>query len=468
MSQTTFSIVEAVFVTSAGPDNNIEVDIKPNVMEFICYEHIAKAYIDARLIFIDDFGLKSQLNMRGTERFRITFGNLEDDTKPQFTKFFFVGKIASTKKLNEKSEIAVVDLVEDILYIDSVKQISRAYTGTIEDIIELIAGVELGRTVTRFAFKESAQGTRKILVPYLSPLETINWIKDRATTRTGGPIYLHANLFTDSLYLSDFDSLMKQEVVNAKFPLRYTEASASIDDKNEMFRPYSDIINYSEQPSDNMMAQYEAGNIGSFYSNIDAGTGISAGRHVSVRDIVQELYLSDILDRSSNQNMFDDTLLIDGKLSDDYNSLNIFQVTSSGTYNQFQSYHDEATLIDENDNIFESNLKVKNKIIRAMLKKNIIDIGIDGRMVFESSLKTGNTIRALFLNPNSETEDQDMLDQLDTTKSGDYFIMGICHIFDLTKDVHHSTLRLSKLNNIPKDFILDGSEENEGFFGDFF
>ena len=80
-------------------------------MEFICYEHIAKAYIDARLIFIDDFGLKSQLNMRGTERFRITFGNLEDDTKPQFTKFFFVGKIASTKKLNEKSEIAVVDLV---------------------------------------------------------------------------------------------------------------------------------------------------------------------------------------------------------------------------------------------------------------------------------------------------------------------------------------------------------------------
>ena len=458
MSQSKYSIVEAVFVSSAGPNDNIEVDIKANVMEFTCFEHIAKAYIDARIIFIDDFGLQDQLNIRGTERFRITFGDLEDDQKPQFTKFFFVGKIASTKKINERSQVIVVDLVEDILYVDAIKQISRAYTGTIENIIELIAGVELNRNVERVAFKESAQGIRKIIVPYMSPLETISWIKDRATTKTGGPIYLHANLFTDTLYLSEFDSLMKQEVVNAEYPLRYTKAGASVDDKVEMFKPYFEIINYSEPPANNMLAQYEAGNVGSYYSNIDSGTGVTTGRHVTVRDIVQELYLTDVLDRTSNQQMFDDILEIDGKLSDDYNSLNIFQVTSSKTYNQFQSYHDEATLIDDNDNIYESNLKVKNKIIRAMLKKNIIDIGVDGRLVFESLLKTGNSLRALFLNPNSQVDNEDISSQLDNNKSGDYFIMAISHTFDLVKDTHYSTLRMSKLNNIPKDVVLESNE----------
>lgn len=448
-TQTQFNIVEASVILSRVDGSEIEVDIRSNVIEFQTFEHLQKSYIDARIVFIDDFGMKDTLSIQGTERLRVTLGDPEEPGQSSVTKFFFFSKINEVRKENERSELISLELVEEHVFVNAVKQISRSFTSNIENMISSIVSNELGRTVSNYKFEGTAQGIRKVIIPYLSPLEAVNWIRDRATTRTGSPIFLHASLFSNSLRLSDLDSLLKEPSFNEKFPLRYTQAASSVDDKDDQLKTYYNIISYREKNTDNMMQLYEEGAVGSYYSSIDAGTGISSGAHISIRDIIDEFYTNGLISPDVAQTVYDPSLLIDGKLSDEYNSLSVFQVTSSGTYNQFKSYHDEAVLLNEYNDLIESKLKIKNKIIRNILKKNILDIGIDGRLIFESQASPGNKVRVLFLNSNSSNEKDDA-SQIDKRKSGDYLILAINHKF--TESRHVSTLRLTKIGELPKDY----------------
>lgn len=451
-TQAQFSILEASVILSRVEGSELEVDIRSNVIEFQTFEHIQKPYIDARIVFIDDFGLKDTLSIQGTERLRISIGNPKDPNETSFTKFFFFSKINEVRKQNERSELISLDLVEEHVFINSVKQISRSFTSNIENMIDQIITNELGKSIQKNKFEGTAQGIRKVIVPYLSPLEAVSWIKDRATTRTGSPIYLHASLFTNDLKLSDLDSLLKEPAFNEKFPLRYSSASASADDKNDQLKPYYNIISYRERNTDNMMQMYEDGAIGSYYANIDAGTGISSGAHISIRNIIDEFYTNGLISPDAAQTVYDPSLLIDGKLSDEFNSLNIFQVTSTGTYNQFQSYHDEAVLLNEYNDLIESKLKVKSKIIRHILKKNILDIGVEGKIFLQSKASTGDLVRLMFLNSNTASDNGDEGSQIDKRKSGDYLILAMNHRF--MEGRHVSSLRLTKISELPKDYSV--------------
>lgn len=447
-----FSVIEATLIATQQAKQDVEIDLRSNLVDMTIYEHIHKPWIDARVVVIDDMGLKDKLNVQGVERFRITFGSADDPASPLFTKFFFISRVNDSQKLNERADLLALELVEDHVYANSMKQISRSYDTTIEDMIEQIMFNELGKNVVRNQFEGVAQGPRKIIVPYLSPLEAVAWVKDRATTKTGGPLFLHGSLYTNNLIMSDFDSLMRQKVVNEKFPLRYTEAGNSIDDKDEALSDYYEISTFREQAVDDMLGMYENGNIGSFYANIDAGTGLTAGDHVTVRDIIDEFYTNNLIDPKSAQTVFDPTLTIQGKLSDDYDAVNVFQVTSSNMYNQFQSYHDEAILLDDNDNLIESQLKIKNKIIRAILKKNVIDISMSGKLFGEGQIGVGNRLRLMFLS-SAPSDNGDILDQLDKRKSGDYLIMAISHNF--AEESHNASLRLTKIGELPEDITLE-------------
>lgn len=449
-SKTQFNIIDASVIFSRVDGSEVEVDIRNNVIEFQTFEHLQKPYVDARIVFLDDFGMKDTLSVQGTERLRITIGDLDEPEQVSFTKFFFFSKINEVRKANERSEIISLELVEEHVFVNAVKQISRSFTSNIENMIETIVTNELGRSVTKYKFEGTAQGIRKVIIPYLSPLEAVNWIKDRATTRTGSPIYLHASLFSNSLRLSDLDSLLKEPSFNEKFPLRYTQAASSADDKDDELKSYYNIISYRESNVDNMMQLYEEGAIGSYYANIDAGTGISSGAHITIRDIIDEFYTNGLISPDVAQTVYDPSLLIDGKLSDEYNSLSVFQVTSSGTYNQFKSYHDEAVLLNEYNDLIESKLKITNKIIRNILKKNVIDIGVDGRLFLESEASPGNKVRVIFLNSNTSNDEKEDASQIDKRKSGDYLILAINHRFNENK--HLSSLRLTKIGELPKDY----------------
>ena len=451
-NQSQFSILEALIITSSVNNEDRVVDVKSNIIELDFFENLYNPYVDALVVLIDDFGLKNALNIQGTERLKIVIGNPDSPEEASIIKYFFFSKINDVKRVNERSEIISLSLVEEHVYINSIKQFSRSYTDSLENIISDISINELGRNVRKVFFDGSVQGARKIIVPYMSPLESINWLKDRATTRTGGPLFLYGSLYEDNLLMSDLDNLLKEDVVNDKLPLRYSSAISSMDAQSENLRPYYEIISFKEVGADNSLALYENGAIGSYYANLDVGSGVVLGDHISIRDIIDEFYTNQLISDDTLQSIYDPSLEIDGRLSDEYNSLHIHQVSSSNTYNQFKSYHDESIILNNDNSLNESKLKIKNKIIRTILKKNIIDIGMSGSLFFQGAIPVGRKLRVLFLNSNVQGDNKDPIKQIDTKKSGDYVILAIHH--KLTSEKHTSVLRLSKLGELPKDIKL--------------
>ena len=449
-NQYQFGILEASIILSSVKNEDKVVDVRGNIVEVNLFENLYKPYVDSTIVLIDDFGLKNSLNIQGTERLKLVLGGAENPEEPVVVKYFFFSKINDTQKMNERAELLSISLVEEHVYIDAIKQFSKSYTDELENIITSIADNELGKTVVKSLFEPSVQGPRKIIVPYLSPLEAIQWLRDRATTRTGSPIFLSGSLYTNSLVMSSLDGLLREDVINDKLPLRYSSAISGVDADQDQLRHYYEIMSFKEVEAENSLALYENGAIGSFYASIDAGTGVLSGDHISVRDILDEFYTNKLISADTNQSVFDPSLEIDGKLSDEYNSLHIHQVVSSNTYNQFKSYHDETSLLGENNSLIESRLKAKNKIIRTFLKKNIIDIGMNGSLFFKGKISVGRKLRLLFLNSNVQGDLKDTNDQIDKRKSGDYIILATNH--RLADEKHTTILRLTKLGELPKDF----------------
>lgn len=450
-NQSQFGILEASIITSSTKNEDRVLDVRANVLEINFYENLYKPYVDATIAIIDDFGLRDALSIQGTERLRLVLGDAGAPEEPIVVKYFFFSKITDVRRMNERAEILLINLVEEHVYINSVKQFSRSFTGELETIISEIAKDELGKTVQEYKFQGSVQGERKIIVPYMSPLEAMQWLRDRATTRTGSPIFLYSSLYSDNLLISDLDSLLQEPVFNEKLPLRYTNATASMPDTQDKLRPYYEITSFKQTNSEDTQSLYENGVIGSYYANIDAGTGTVIGSHITVRDLLDEFYTNGLISPDTVQSVFDPSLEINGVLSDEYNSLHIHQVFSSGTYNQFKNYHDETSLI-ENNSIVESRLKIKNKLIRMLLKRNVIDIGMSGSLYLQGSVPVGRRIRVLFLNSNVEAENKDPLKQIDKRKSGDYLILAINH--KLAGEKHTAILRMTKLGELPGNFTL--------------
>jgi len=449
---TSFTVIRAEIILTSSETPVQRIDIRNNVVEVKFYENLFKPYVDARVKMLDDFGFRSMLSLQGTERIVITVGSSENLMEPLFEKVFFISNVIDAKKVNERSEALSLELVEEHVYVNSVKQISRSFTKNIEGIVTDICQGDLGKKVVKGFFQGSAQGVRKVIVPYMRPLEATNWLINRATTKTGSPLFLSGDLYSDKLYLSDLDTLMTQGVINEELPYRFSTATKSTGPDKILLGPYYDITAYEETGTDNSMSLFELGAIGSFHSSIDAGTGLSSSSHLSVRDILTELKLAGTIDEYTTQSVFDPSLMIDGKVSDEYNSKHIHQVTSSNTYNQFQSYHDEATLLDQNNDIFESKLKMKNKIIRHILKKNVIDVGLDGISLFKGKVSVGRRVRILFLNANTSADTENAAEQIDKKKSGDYLILATSH--HLVQENHFASMRVAKLGDLPKNFKL--------------
>src|SRR6056300_807249 len=126
-NQSQFGILEASIITSSTNNEDRVVDVRGNVLEVVFYENLYKPYIDATIAIIDDFGLRDALSIQGTERLKLVLGDAEKPEEPVSVKYFFFSRIADVQRMNERSELLLINLVEEHVYIDSVKQFSRSY-----------------------------------------------------------------------------------------------------------------------------------------------------------------------------------------------------------------------------------------------------------------------------------------------------------------------------------------------------
>lgn len=421
-----YKIVKADITADRFGDNTL--DIKTLISELNLYENIEKPYITGTLLLVDDKGALDNLNFKGTERLEIEISSVSNILEPVIIKSFVMTKIEKNVRTNDRTEVSLITLIEEHYYFNRLVKVSKSFTSYIEAIITEILVGNLNKNVDQSYLTSSAQGVRKINVPYLHPLEAVEWLRDRATTDLGGPFFTYSSVFDDNIRLASLDGLLTQPVFNDRLPYIYSSSLAGkAEDLPEDKRSFL-IEDYKLNSAEDSLNMVMKGALGSLYTNTDVGTGLTTRNRFSVRDILFEMKSKELIPDTSVQTVFDDSQFFINQFVDEYDSKVYHQITSSGTYGSFQGYHDVTSST-------EHVLKIKNVSIRNMLYRNMMNVIVPGVGLMYSKISVGDKMKCSFLSPVSSTTSENTDDLTDKNKSGEYLIYATRHMF---KDRKHS------------------------------
>lgn len=420
------------------------VDIRTLVSGIEIYEHLDKPYLSGNIILTDFSKVYNRADLQGAENLSIAFKKSKNG--PIYEKMFIID-LVETKKLNDNTENIMLHLTEEIAFKSNLYNVNRSYRGKPSTIISNIASQFLSKVVNIIG-EDNYQGDMNVIVPNMNPLESMIWIKNRATDKDGYPYFLFSTLADDELYLLNLSDMLSAPSINKKNPFFYGQSSAV----SESLKRFMVINDYRHKNSENMVRLIKKGLIGGTHHYYNTNEGHDLAVNFNIQNDLQES-ISKKNDDQSEMNVADDFTFDDIKLQD-HNAREIFHIASSGAYSigkgTYNSYDEEETHGGH-----------KKKLIAAALKnllaKSTIEIRVAGKEFINGTESVpvhytiGNTISLMFMsNINSSMQSQ----KIDSKKSGDYIIFQAKHTF--VGERHDLTLLCAKVANLNTDEYSTG------------
>lgn len=447
---------------------SLDVELTDVVSEFNIFEDLNKPYLTGSILIGDDTGLMDEIKIKGDERITLIIAKNPQlaDGEPYFRLDFKVVSILRQEKTADRAEVLSMNLISVHAYNNNVVKISKSYTGKLEEISKSLLrnflDVEISTEDKRYDGEQgSEQEPIKLLVPYLSPLETVEWLTERATDRWGTPFFIWASIWgqnmseTTTLRLGNFMTMVTEGItlLNETDPLEQTDFIYSQVQTNlkapEGYRGAMRIIkNIKFANIENTLKMIREGAVGSTISNLDTYTSQDTSKLYAANQFLETLNggLSngDVLQTVYDQ---EDQLKVGDEVrpTSYWSARQRSTVTSYGTYANVNSIHDA---IDESSLLN----KVRPLAIRSMLARNMLEIEVDGIGMLEDELSAGDIIKVRFV-----TEDltSKTLTGSNTERSGYYLIQNCRHIF--TRERHDAILMICKVaqSEIINDSSLD-------------
>lgn len=427
-------ILESVIIYSTRMFEPI--DIVGLVTDIEIFEHMDLPYVTGQVAFIDTFRLYDRLDFQGAEFCLIKVKHSENSEAIE--KRFVLDKILTNKKANNQTDLIMFHMIEDILFTSNLKNVNKAYSGSPDTIIKKIASEWLNKNVVDL-YSDIFQGNLKVVVPNMTPIEALTWIKNRGTTSNGYPTYLFSSFTTEDLIYADLKTLIEGQPINKRAPFIYgpTDHDLEVNLQHRLVQ----IKEYSIEDTEDLYNLIADGLVSGDHHFIDTITNKDKKSTFNISDDV----LKDMLETQvSNKTVaFADDFVFDEVKLQESKAKQIFQISESGayangTYN-FMSYDEDHTLGHKK--------KVMALALKKLLLKSPINIRIDGTGFIEGGhYTTGNIVRILFTanRPNTLGDVK-----LDLKKSGDYLIYGAKHSFAGNRYQIH--LKCAKLTNYTDD-----------------
>ena len=421
------------------------VDIRTLVSGIEIYEHLDKPYLSGNIILTDFSKVYNRADLQGAENLSIAFKKSKNG--PIYEKMFIID-LVETKKLNDNTENIMLHLTEEIAFKSNLYNVNRSYRGKPSNIISNIASQFLSKVVNIIG-EDNYQGDMNVIVPNMNPLESMIWIKNRATDKDGYPYFLFSTLANDELYLLNLSDMLSAPSINKKNPFFYGQSAAISEDVKRFM-----IINdYRHKNSENMARLIKKGLIGGTHHYYNTNEAQDLAVNFNIQNDLQES-ISKKNDDQSQMNVADDFTFDDIKLQD-HNAREIFHIASSGAYSigkgTYNSYDEEETKGGHKKKLIATALK-------NLLAKSTIEIRVAGKEFINGTESVpvhytiGNTISLMFMsNINSSMQSQ----KIDPKKSGDYIIFQAKHTF--VGERHDLTLLCAKVANLNTDEYSTGA-----------
>ena len=416
------------------------VDMKFMTPEISIFESIEKNYVTANILVYDDADTFADLlALQGTEKVLMEIDGGEDSEIESMTLELRVVSIVKQEKIQDRASVYAINCISKHAYDDANGKISRSYTGQLEDISEKIleSYLDVGaiKDPKYFAGEDiSVQGDLKIIIPYISPLEAVSWLMERATTKGASPFYAWATVWDqeegkDNIRFGTLKTMLEQGIQTV---LPEVKSKPEDGERSFIFNIMAQgrditykaqravLQSYTIHDTEDTLNMINKGAIGSTISNIDTYTSAQMKRHFDLEKLISKTLgfgkMDTVLDA-------EDTVKFNGetKTLSNHDSRYRNLVTSYGTYKWNNSYHDNAdpSLLT---------MKMAKTAWTAALVKNRIDVVLSGYQFAKNKIAAGDVIRLVF--PVSKVADDspegtEYSKKIDERRTGFYLILGI-------------------------------------------
>lgn len=425
----------------SAPRALVTFDIRNVITDIEIFEHIEKPFVTGTLVMVDVERVVERFDIQGAESLLLEIQRTTNNQIKPIEKRFVIDSIKSVKRPNETSAVVHLHFTEDIGYKSALVNVNKAYAGEPQKIIRTIAEDYLEKEVKTTA-NDDVANNMQVIVPNMTPVEAMSWIKNRSTTSEGYPFYLFSNFATSNLFFLDLGTMLSQVPLNESYPYMYAQSSGVVDTAHR----HMQIYDYHLQNHETTLQLVQKGFIGAQHSFYDVTLGKYIKKKFSVHDDVYDK--TENLNKRQNRPVVSYDLIMDDEQLSEYESRAIFNTYASKNFDDnHKSYTEER---DEGGHA----RKVSSLAMKNLLTKNPIEIVVDGReFITGGQSKTiGNIIKVVFKSTDHGHQGQ----KIDRKLSGDYLVMAARHVF--AKEQCRTKLLISKIANYNSDIYTQGAD----------
>ena len=417
-----------IFEITASWDESVKLDLKTLVSDLDLFEHIDKPWITGLLALEDTSDILAGVGIGGNDRVEIKIRRNEEPDKEVFIhKFFRIDKVVEkiNRGLNENSSVVLLHLVEEVWYESNAINVNKSYEGKPQDIISAIAESFL---TNRRVFGASTDiQDMKVIVPNMTPLEAIAWIKNRATTNEGFPLFVYSSLpvfgdGTDALWVFDLEYMLKQKPWNEDSPFN-NFASSQLGRGVPQRRT---ILAYEQKKTEDISPLIHMGLIEGRHQFIDVTT-----MKVEPVDYNHEKDINELLESRGmkGRGVVPSYYSVHGNKLNEMSSAKDNQVgnrliTNIGGTNAYK----DALTIDERDKKSQYKHRPLSNAFKSLLAYDPLIAVVDG---WDFSLNGHNTIGRVmsFLFMSTQSNPEGSRERFDKQKTGNYLVYAAKHSF---------------------------------------
>lgn len=413
-------IIESVTIyTEIAPP----VEISSVVTDIDVFEHIDKPYLTAVVGFVDIEDVVGLLNLSGGEKVVIQLKANVEDTDP-VVNTFYIDKIISSTKIDDNEEFFTLHLIEDIGFKSNLINVNKSYTGKSTEIIKKISKEFLD---TEVDINASDVQDMNVIVPNLTPIDAMCWLKNRSTTFEGYPIYLYSTLVDDNLQIWDLQKLLTAPSMNFLEGEEYTHYESQVNLKTDKMNRRV-IKSYQSKDTYDLYKLIDLGLLGAEYQYLDITKKEKSDRNNRFtldfdKDVIKSLIEDEVISKRTKP-IFDSSRYDWSANNLKINSRKITQVGSANVFDNKKS-------LSQREDIPEYKRNEISRSISQLLTTDPISFVVNGIdfLSGKNNATLGNKLTIKFLRNTKTGDPQDLFD---FKKSGDYMIFACKHSFTTT------------------------------------
>lgn len=400
-------------------------DVSALFEELNIFDSILVPCMSGNILIKDSIGLTKRLLFDGSEFIDI---NISKDTEKEgtnLTKTFRIFKQTNRTNVNQTSEMYILHFVSEEMVYSTQQKISQGYTGEYSTVAESVLLDYLKVPRSKLGIFEKTKGIQNVVVPLLSPIDTMNWLIKRSVSENNLADYV----FFENKIGFNFVSLTKLFGIKELFTINFQPKNIS-DNINEEFLG---VTNYNFNTAFDILENTRSG----FYSNRFIGFDVMT-RTLSEVDLGLKNHYKSTKHLNKSPNAFvsvnregkDAGLMPFSKVS-----LYPFQL-----YRNYQEYvksnsDDNTKLIDET----HTYIPQRKAIFHNLLQRKM-NIALPGNFMLSSGFILDVAVNSFSVSENKKAEK-------DMSISGKYLIVATRHMIKPDKHETFCEIASDSTNN---------------------